>query len=109
MASRTCTYFLGSANCGDGDTFATEIRAAKESSETKVRRPAVSLNPLNWMSGAWHVGASATNAAALAIEGAVEITGGLLRPAATSSLVGPVTTMRRYSAGRVRLEDVAKV
>ena len=81
----------------------------KEPSETKVRLPAVSLNPLNWVSGAWHLAASATNAAALAFEGAVEITGGLLRPAATSSLVGPVTTMRRYSAGRVSLEDVVKV
>ena len=105
----TMHMFSGLSDGGVGDTFATEIRAAKEPSETKVRLPAVSLNPLNWLSGAWHLAASATNAAALAIEGAVEITGGLLRPAVTSSLVGPVTTMRRYSAGRVSLEDVAKV
>ena len=42
----------------------------------------MSLNPLNWVSGMWQLAASVTNAAALAVEGAVEITGGLLSPAA---------------------------
>ena len=37
----------------------------------------------------WHLAASATSAAALAIEGAVEITGGLLRPAATRRWSAP--------------------
>ena len=48
-----------------------------------------------------------TTAAAQALQGAVEIAGGLLRPAAASSLTGPVTTMRRYATVEVSLEDVA--
>ena len=57
----------------------------------------------------WQLAASATSAAALAVEGALEITGGVLSPAASSSLAGPITTMRRYSAARVSLADVAKI
>jgi diacylglycerol O-acyltransferase / wax synthase len=57
----------------------------------------------------WRIATSATSAAALAVEGALEITGGLLRPAAPSSLAGPITTMRRYSASRVSLADVTEV
>ena len=38
-----------------------------------------------------------------------EIAVGLLRPAAETSLSGPVSTMRRYSAARVSLADVATV
>jgi diacylglycerol O-acyltransferase len=105
----TMHMFSGLSDGGEGDTFATEIRAANEPSERPFRLPSVSLNPLNWASGMWHLATSATSAAALAVEGAVEITGGLLRPAAPSSLAGPITTMRRYSAARVSLADVAEV
>ena len=105
----TMHMFSGLADGGEGDTFATKIRAAKERTSTPFRLPTVSLNPLNWVSGMWHMANNATSAAALAIEGALQITGGLLRPAAPSSLAGPITTMRRYSAARVRLADIAEI
>lgn len=57
----------------------------------------------------WRTAASTVNAAARAVTGAAEIAAGLARPAAGSSLVGPVTTMRRYRAVRVALTDVEKV
>ena len=41
--------------------------------------------------------------------GAAELTASLLSPAPESSLNGPVTTMRRYSAARVRLADLQEV
>lgn len=94
---------------GEGATFASEIRAAHEPTDRGVRVPKVSLNPLDWASGLWQAAVGVTNAAALAVGGVVEITGGLLRPAATSSLAGPVSTMRRYSAARVSLEDVETI
>ncbi|MEO3756907.1 wax ester/triacylglycerol synthase family O-acyltransferase [Mycobacterium sp. B14F4] len=94
---------------GEGETFATSIRAAKAAEHQAVSWPKLTLNPLSWAGAAWHLAASATSAAALAVEGAVEIVGGLVNPAAESSLSGPVTTMRRYSAARVRLEDVNEV
>ncbi|APE19046.1 diacylglycerol O-acyltransferase [Mycobacterium sp. WY10] len=94
---------------GEGATFASEIRAAHEPTDRGVRVPKVSLNPLDWASGIWQAAVGVTNAATLAVGGVVEITGGLLRPAATSSLAGPVSTMRRYSAARVSLEDVETI
>jgi diacylglycerol O-acyltransferase / wax synthase len=105
----TMHVFSGLSDAGGGETFATEIRAAHKPPHEPPRLAKVSLSPLNWVSGMWHVASGVTSAAALAVEGAVQLTGGLLRPAPTSSLTGPVTTMRRYSAAKVSLRDVATV
>lgn len=106
----TMHMFAGLSDGGEGDTFATKIRAANEPPDKPpFRLPSVSLNPLDWASGAWHLATTATSAAALAVQGAVEITDGLLNPAAETSLNGPVTTMRRYSAARVSLADVTQI
>ncbi|MGO9031057.1 WS/DGAT/MGAT family O-acyltransferase [Mycobacterium sp.] len=93
----------------DGDASATDIRPTTEPAQHGTRLPQLSLNPLDWVSGIWHASADVTTAAARAFEVAVEIAGGLLHPAPVSSLMGPVTNMRRYSAARVSLRDVAKV
>lgn len=90
-------------------TYATEIRAAHEPTRAGLRLPALSLNPIDWISGAWRTSLGATTAAAHALQGAVEIAGGLLRPAAASSLTGPVTNMRRYATVEVSLEDVTRI
>jgi diacylglycerol O-acyltransferase len=105
----TMHMISGLSDDGEGETFATEIRAANEPSDKLIRPPSVSLNPLNWASGIWHLATNATSAAALVAEGAMELTAGLVRPAASTSLAGPVTTMRRYSAARVSLADVTEV
>ncbi|MGV0871225.1 WS/DGAT/MGAT family O-acyltransferase [Mycolicibacterium sp. XJ879] len=94
---------------GESDTFASKIRAAHEPHQQPNLVPRLSLNPLDWASGAWHAASTVTRAAGLVLEGAVEITSSLLRPAAPSPFVGPLTTMRRYSAVRVSLADVAKI
>jgi diacylglycerol O-acyltransferase len=105
----TMHMVAGLSDGGEGDTFATEIRAANEPTGKPFRLPPVSLNPLDWANGMWRLAAGATNAAALAVEGAIEIAGGLLRPAPPSSLAGPVTAMRRYSAAHVSLADVTAI
>ena len=92
----------GMSDGGLGDTFATEIRAAHAALEHSLHLPKPSLNPLNWVRGAWHASTTVTNAAALALEGAIEIAGGLLRPAAPSSLIGP---SRRCDRGGGRRLD----
>ncbi len=94
---------------GEGATFASEIRAATEPGDRAVHVPKISLNPLDWASGIWQAAVGVTNAATLAVGGVVQLTGGLLRPAATSSLAGPVSTMRRYSAAQVSLGDVEAI
>jgi diacylglycerol O-acyltransferase len=99
------------ALCDDaeGDTFATKIRAAKEEPERSgLRLPALTLNPVDWITGAWRTSLDMTTAAAQALQGAIEIASGLIRPAA-SPLTGPVTNMRRYTGAHVALEDVARV
>ena len=94
---------------GGGGTFATAIRAAREPARGGLRLPALTLNPIDWIAGAWRTSLGVTTTAARALQGAAEIAGGLLRPAASSSLTGPVTTMRRYATAEVSLDDVARI
>jgi diacylglycerol O-acyltransferase len=105
----TMHMFSGLSDNGEGETFATEIRAAKAPKRATFGVPKLSLNPLNWASGAWQMATQATGAATLALGGAIEVVGGVLSPAAGSSLTGQVTTMRRYSAAQVSLDDVTKI
>jgi diacylglycerol O-acyltransferase / wax synthase len=94
---------------GGGGTFATDLRAAKEPERRGLGLPTMSLNPLSWVSG---IGRSALAAAARAEHvalGAAELTASLFSPGPESSLSGPVTTMRRFSAARVRLADLQEV
>lgn len=96
------------SDSGGGDSFATAIRAAREPAH-RVGLPKVNLNPLSWLGGV----ARSAFAAAAAVEhmamGAAELTAGVLSGAPESSLNGPVTSLRRYSAARVRLADLQEV
>lgn len=56
-------------------------------------RPSLDLNPVHWMHN---------------LRGVVELATDLLQPA-PSSLNGPITSRRRYSAARVPLDDIAQV
>jgi len=92
----------------DGATFADRIRAAKELKPQAPSPSGLSLNPLNWIGGMWRLSTAATSAAARVTMGAVEIAAAVAGPA-DSSLTGPVSNLRRYSAARVSLVDVATV
>ena len=93
----------------EGGTFATKIRAAKdEPTRGGLRMPALTLNPMDWITGAWRTSFGVTTAAAQALRGAIEIAGGIIRPA-DSPLTGPMTNMRRYTGVHVALEDVTRV
>ncbi|OBF53290.1 diacylglycerol O-acyltransferase [Mycobacterium sp. 852002-50816_SCH5313054-b] len=92
-----------------GGTFATDIRAAKQPDGSASSLPKPGFNPLSWVSG---IGRSALAAAAAAEHvavGAAELTASMFSLAPQSSLSGPVTTMRRFSAARVRLSDLQRV
>lgn len=92
-----------------GETFATAIRAAHAPAPRGLRLPTLSLNPVDWMTSAWRTSRGVTSATTQALQGAVEIAGGLLRPAPASSLTGPVTDMRRYASVEVSLADVHRI
>jgi len=97
------------SDAGAGETFASDIRAAKEPPSSIAGRSRLSLNPLTLAGAVWRASVATTNAAAHTAIGAAEFTAGLLTPAAGSSLHGSVTNMRRYSAARVSLKDVETV
>ncbi|MGV0792262.1 WS/DGAT/MGAT family O-acyltransferase [Mycolicibacterium sp. XJ1819] len=79
---------------GIGDTIGAAPGATGRASGAGRWLPALNLNPVDWVVTAWRT-----------VQGAAEIAGGLLRPAA-SWLTGPVTAMRRYTAVEVAREDV---
>ena len=92
-----------------GGTFATDLRAAKEPVRHGLGPPKVSLNPLSWVSGIGRSAFAAVASAEHVALGAAEFTASLFSAAPVSSLHGSVTTMRRYSAARVRLADLKEV
>ena len=110
MADGIAATHLLAQLCDDaeGGTFATKIRAARESTRGGLRLPTLSLNPIEWVTGAWHTSLGLATASAQIAQGAIDIVGGLLRPA-PSPLTGPVTNMRRYAGVEVSLADVARV
>ena len=97
------------SDSGGGDTFATHIRAAREPVRHGLDLSKLSLNPLSWASGIGGAAFAAVAAAEHMAMGAAELTASLLTAAPESSLNGPVTTMRRYSAARVLLADLQEV
>jgi diacylglycerol O-acyltransferase len=105
------TQMLGkfSDDDGGGDTFATDIHAAKEPVRPGLGLPKMNLNPLSWVSGIARSAMAAAATAEHVAVGAAELTASLFSPAPESSLTGPVTTMRRFSAARVRLADLQEV
>jgi WS/DGAT/MGAT family acyltransferase len=97
--------------CDDdiSDSYASHIRAAKESASQEVAQDGFSINPLNVLGGLWNASATITAGVARAAQGAAEIVAGLLRPG-TSSLNGPINSdLRRYSGARVPLADIEQV
>lgn len=110
MADGIAATHMLAGLCDDGisDSFASHIRAGKQQAAQGILRSISSVNPLNMLGGLWNASATVTTAAARTALGAAEIAAGLLHPA-TSSLNGPITNLRRYSAARVPLDDVAQV
>lgn len=100
---------FGDDDGGAGGTFATDLRAARAPATTGVDLPKLSLNPLSWVSGIGRSALAAASAAEHVAVGAAELTASLFSPAPDSSLHGSVTTMRRFSAARVRLADLQQV
>ena len=93
----------------DGDAFARPV-VAKRPRARKHLKPVPDPTPRNTqLDNLWRTATGFTEMAARTVSGAAEIAAGLLRPTGGSSLVGPVTAMRRYRAVRVPLADVEQV
>ncbi|MBS4728941.1 wax ester/triacylglycerol synthase family O-acyltransferase [Mycobacterium sp. SM1] len=108
-ATRILTRLCDNANGRDGPVFAQHFgpsRTARPPAQLRAVPDAGARGPVGEL---WRAAGAVTNAAARAVSGAAEIAVALMRPAAGSSLVGPVTAMRRYRAVRVPLADVERV
>ena len=104
----TMHMLAGLSDGGEGASYATEIRAANEPAQHGFRLPLPSADPRRWIRNIWHTSTALVGGATNALNGAVEIVDGLLRPTPTS-LVGSVATMRRYAVAEVSLDEVAQV
>jgi diacylglycerol O-acyltransferase len=92
----------------DGDPFARPV--AKRTTRRPHLTPVPDRPPRdNPLTSLWRTATGITDAATRTVTGAVDIATSLLRPTPGSSLVGPVTRMRRYRAVRVPLADVEQV
>lgn len=94
---------------GADETFAGDIRAAQESGPSLRGLLRPRLNPLNWMGDILRATIAATSAAERAVAGVIELTARVLTAGEESSLNGPVTRMRRYSAAVVDLAVMKEV
>lgn len=93
----------------DSETFAGNIRAAKETDRVGEGLHWPSANPLRWAGDLWHVTTAVAGAVEHAVVGAAELTAGVLAGAPESSLNGPISGMRRFTAARVELAELAEV
>ncbi|CRZ18218.1 WS/DGAT/MGAT family O-acyltransferase [Mycolicibacterium neworleansense] len=93
---------LFSRLCDDGGTPGKGV-------VRRAARGTGAFSPADWLGEAWRISTGLPVAAVQAVRGALGIVTGLLRPAAASSLTGPVTSMRRYAAGEVSLDEVDSV
>ncbi|BBX60863.1 putative diacyglycerol O-acyltransferase [Mycobacterium saskatchewanense] len=96
-------------DAGPGDSFVGDIRAAQEPPSSIVLQAGLSRNPLTWAGGLWRASVYTTATAVYTARGAVQFATGLLTPATGTSLRGPVTNMRRYSAARVSMKEVESI
>ncbi|WP_159229159.1 WS/DGAT/MGAT family O-acyltransferase [Mycolicibacterium vanbaalenii] len=94
---------------GAGETFAGNIRAAQQTAPSILSLLRPRLNPVSWMGDVWRATVAATSAAEHAVVGAAELTARVLSADQDSSLNGPVTRMRRYSAALVDLSVMKEV
>jgi WS/DGAT/MGAT family acyltransferase len=97
------------SDVGGGDTSAQNIRATKEPDRPALHFLPIAMNPLSWLGDMWRTAVATASVAEHAAVGVAELTAGLMSSPPKSSLTGPVTTMRRYSAARVRLAAMEKV
>lgn len=94
---------------GAGETFAGNIRAAQDTGPSILHLLRPRLSPVSWAGDVWRAGLTATSAAEHAVVGAAELTARVLSAGQESSLNGPVTRMRRYSAAMVDLSVMKDV
>src|SRR6476660_10292713 len=71
----TMHMLAGLSDSGEGDTYATAIRAAKEPVQRGFWLPQLSADPRQWVGSMWHTSTALVDGARRALGGTVEILG----------------------------------
>ena len=101
--------------CDDPRPETTVKATARTAASAKIvalhAAPPAALHraPFNLVNAVWRTSGVVTHVAARAIAGATEIATSLVKPARQTSLTGPLSTMRRYTAVRVPLAAILSV
>lgn len=90
-------------------TYAGDIRAARKDGGPRWWGVRLSLNPFTWVPDVLRATVAAAGAVEHAVVGAAELTASVLTHPSDSSLNGSLSAMRRFSAARVDLADLALV
>lgn len=101
----TARMFATMSDSGSAATTFADIGGTPDRTGTPPG-PGRALNPLAWGRAAWGLSGALAGAGAQALKGATEVLAGMLSPAPPSSLLGPVSTMRRYHAAGASLTDI---
>ncbi|MGV0836164.1 WS/DGAT/MGAT family O-acyltransferase [Mycolicibacterium thermoresistibile] len=101
----TAHMLAGMSDGGPGESFAGRLQAAAPTAGTETGGGP----PRSTLTGWWTTPAAMARATVRMAHGARELAAGLLRPSPPSTLNGPVSDLRRYSAARVTLADVRQV
>ncbi|KUI32631.1 wax ester/triacylglycerol synthase family O-acyltransferase [Mycobacterium sp. GA-2829] len=105
----TMRLLTGLSDDGGHDTYLSEVHAAKHTVLQADTHSSISLNPLRWVGGAYRTATGVAKAAAVTVEGTLEILDGLIRTGQESPFLGEVSAMRRFSAAEVSLDTVAEI
>jgi diacylglycerol O-acyltransferase / wax synthase len=104
------THMLaGLCDGGVDDSVAPHVGGTGAGKSGASSATGLSLNPLKLAGGLWNTSAAIAAGAFQMAQGVAELAVGLARPAPSSTLNGPVSNLRRYSAARVSMHDVVAV
>ncbi|MBS9534865.1 wax ester/triacylglycerol synthase family O-acyltransferase [Mycobacterium sp. M1] len=103
--------FTGLCDDSGVGSFAGHIHGSHDADSTgfHLSLPSISANPIRWMTDLWNVSTAVGSAAMRAARGTWELSAGLLHQGAVTSLNGPMSAMRRFSAAKVSMDDVKRI
>ncbi|MFN8041830.1 MAG: wax ester/triacylglycerol synthase family O-acyltransferase [Mycobacterium sp.] len=111
MADGIAATHMFTGLCDDGvdESFAHRIRAARQAKASEPRDVSFEANPVKLVVRLWHDTTTIAAAAVRAAHGVTDLAIDLARPASSSTLTGPVSSLRRYRGARVPMSDIAQV
>lgn len=97
---------VGLCDDGIGDSVVSHLRTVKPPMPDGLLASTHTLNPVKLAGALWNSSMMMADGAVRVARGAAELAAGLARPAPSSKLNGPLSSLRRYSTARVSMHDI---